>query len=73
MARYTIDRFEGEYAVCEDCESEEIVNILRNKIEAKAKEGDIIKLVDDKYVVDEEETKKAREEIKELMDKLWKK
>jgi len=41
-----IDRFEGDYAVCEK-EGRTMVDIERNKIPAEAKEGDALLVEDD--------------------------
>ena len=42
MQKYIIDRFEGDFAVCENYDTEEIIDILKEKLPNDAKEGDII-------------------------------
>lgn len=59
-----IDRFEGDYAVCE-MENLKIVNIPKELVPS-AQEGDIIKID-----VLKDETKKRKEEIKKLMDNIF--
>lgn len=59
-----IDRFEGDYAVCE-MENLKIVNIPKELVPS-AHEGDIIKID-----VLKDETKKRKEEIKKLMDNIF--
>lgn len=64
---YSIDRFEGIYAVCED-DGGEMTDILREEIPEDAREGDII--VSDEYghfTVDREETRRRREHILRLL------
>ena len=50
---FTIDRFEGEFAVCENRETQEMVNIPKEKLPKGAKEGDIIKLEGEEYMVND--------------------
>lgn len=71
---YVIDRFEDEFAVCENRETREIINIPIDSIQKEAKEGDCIKLENETYIIDEEETRKNAERIKRKMDmfKNWK-
>ena len=73
MVEYTIDRFEGEYAICENRETEELTNISITKIPKGAKEGDILDFSNGEYTINHEEAKVTREEIQELMEELKKK
>ena len=59
-----IDRFEGDYAVVET-EDKIMVNLPKSLIPG-AKEGDVISIS-----IDEEETKKRKDNISKLMDDLW--
>jgi hypothetical protein len=63
--KYTIDRFEGEYAVVE-LENQKFVNIPRPAIPSESKEGDIISVM-----VDQEETEKRKKHIEKLMNDVW--
>ncbi|NLM62470.1 MAG: DUF3006 domain-containing protein [Clostridiales bacterium] len=65
-----IDRFEGEYAVCEDNERK-MHNIERSKLPPNAREGDVLLLKGDRYVIDRQETEKRKLRLKKLMDSLW--
>ena len=58
MQKYIIDRFEGDFAVCENYDTEEIIDILKEKLPNDAKEGDIL-LKDDNenFCIDYEETR----------------
>jgi hypothetical protein len=63
--RYTIDRFEDNFAVVE-LEDKRFVNIPRETIPLEAKEGDIINIQ-----VDKEATNKQKEHIEKLMKDVW--
>jgi len=73
MKKFIIDRFEGDYAICEDQETEDMVDILIKELPEDAKEGDIIIEEDGKYITGHEETKSRKEEIAELMHSLFNK
>lgn len=66
---FTLDRYEGDFAVCENRESREMINISRNKISNLAKEGDVIRLKNGMYVVD---NSTDIENIEKKVEKLWK-
>ena len=66
-----IDRFEGEFAVCEDRKTKEIMNINKSELPIDAKEGMILKYENGKYVQDVESQKEVSDRIKNKMDNLW--
>lgn len=68
---YTIDRFEGEFAVCENRETNEMININKKDLPQEAKEGSIIKFENNKYSLDVEKEEEISERIKQKMDNLW--
>lgn len=70
MKKLIIDRFEGEYAVCEK-EDKSFVNICRDKVPEVCKEGDIIVIDDGTVYSDEESTKEREKKIKELMGEVF--
>lgn len=63
--KYTIDRFEGLYAIVE-LENRKLINIPKEAIPVSAKEGDIITVE-----IDTSATKQRGEHIKKLMDDVW--
>lgn len=69
---FSIDRFEGEFAVCENLTTNEMVNLTRDLLPENCKEGDIIKLENNVYIKDEIATKNAQEEIKNMVNNLFK-
>ncbi|HOJ12377.1 MAG TPA: DUF3006 domain-containing protein [Clostridiales bacterium] len=65
-----IDRFEGEYAVCEN-EKRKIINIEKSKLPTAAKEGDTIIKENGEYIIDVDDSKNRKETITNLMDELF--
>lgn len=65
-----IDRFEGNYAVCEK-EDTTMINIERNKIPIEAKEGSVLSVAEGKIVIDNEETISRKKDIEEFTKDLW--
>lgn len=66
-----VDRFEGEYAVCEDRQTKEKFNIELSQLPSDIKEGSVVKYEDGKYVLDLDTEKEISDRIKEKMDDLW--
>ena len=67
---YTLDRFEGNFAVLENRTTKELTDIPISNIPSNAKEGDILKFSNGSYVVDYEETRTVSDKIREKMDNL---
>ncbi len=67
--KYTIDRFEEDFAVCE-ASDQRMVNIPFEDIPEDSEEGDILVFTEGKYVKDKRATAAARRRIKEKMEKL---
>ena len=65
-----IDRFEGNYAVCEK-EDRSMVDIKKSKIPGIAKEGDVLSINNDVIIIDVEETQKRRRKVEKLTKDLW--
>ena len=66
MRKFIIDRFEGDFAVCET-EELEFIDIPKAALPCDAKEGDVITIS-----VDKSETDKRKEKIEGLMNSLFK-
>ena len=67
----TIDRFEGDYAVCEKPDRK-MINIKKDRLPAAAKEGDVLVIQGESIKVDSEETARRKEYAEKLMNDLWK-
>jgi hypothetical protein len=68
---YTIDRFEGKYAVLESDERK-IYNVPKSKLPPKAKEGDVFYIKGNSYIFDKKETRRRWSEINNLFQDIVK-
>ncbi len=68
--RVIIDRFEGDYAVCEK-EDREMIDIKRDCLPKEAKEGDVLDIEGVKIAININETEKRKKDIEELTKDLW--
>lgn len=66
-----IDRFEGNIAVCEDRETEEMINVEISKLPENIQEGDILRYINNKYEIDEEERAKVEDRINDKLKNLF--
>ena len=65
-----IDRFEGEYAVCEA--EDEMRNIAKIFLPKNASEGDVLVEKNGEYTIDYSETERRRKAVRDLQNKLFK-
>lgn len=71
VQEFTVDRFEGNIAVLENRKTGEMQNIEKSKLPTNVKEGSILKCINQKYLLDDSQTKNVEERIKNKMDNLW--
>ena len=71
IEEYSVDRFEGEYAVLENRKTNEIKHVKKDMLPENIKEGSILQYVNEKYTYNEELTKEETKRIQEKMNKLW--
>ncbi|MFA5658187.1 MAG: DUF3006 domain-containing protein [Oscillospiraceae bacterium] len=64
-----VNRFEGDYAVCEN-EAGELTDIHKSKIPQNAREGSVLSFHGMQLVVDQAQTANRREKIVALRKKL---
>jgi hypothetical protein len=69
--KVTIDRFEGQFAVCEQ-EDRTMINIPKGNIPPEAKEGDILVIEGESIYIDIARTAERKKRLNRLMDDLWK-
>lgn len=62
-----IDRFEGDFAVCEK-EDRTMVDIPKEILPEKAKEGDVLII---SISIDSEETEKRKKIVEDLTKDIW--
>lgn len=72
ITQYTIDRIEGEFAVCEKRDNKEMINIKLIDLPIEAREGSVITYENGKYILESGLQEETQKRIKEKMDKLWK-
>ena len=70
---YSIDRFEGDFAVCENRQTGEFVNIPKSKLPKDAIRGSIIIYSDGIYIPDSTSTQNEQTELKNMVNNLFKK
>lgn len=70
---FSVDRFEGEFAVCENKKTGEMVNIKKSLLPENVKEGSIIKFENGNYILDSDATLQKQEQIKNMVNNLFKK
>lgn len=75
--KYTLDRFEGDYAVFMKYPHEtESLQIHSSDLKLKLNQGDIVSIsvIDDKYEIEpiKEETMKQKEKVRKLLEQLKK-
>lgn len=68
--KVTIDRFEGEYAVCEK-EDGNMINIAKSKLPSASREGDVLIMEGNDIRIDAKDTRSREKRIRKLMDDLW--
>lgn len=70
---YSIDRFEENFAICENLSTGEFINIEKNLLPSDIKEGTILKYENNKYTIDFTKTIENQKEIESLVNNLFKK
>lgn len=65
-----VDRFEGDFAVVE-FEGKTMKNIKKDSLPSGLKAGSVIEFVNGEWRLDEKETIKLKEEINELVNRLF--
>ncbi|MCR5146304.1 MAG: DUF3006 domain-containing protein [Clostridia bacterium] len=68
---YVIDRFEGNYAVCENRETEEMKNINIYELPEDIKEGDVLRYKNGEYSLDKEIQQTIEERIQEKTKNIF--
>lgn len=71
MMMLSIDRFDGVYAICEG-DDEKLYAIEKSELPKGAKPGDVLRLSSDgSLTLDADETKRRKERIQKLQDKIF--
>ena len=67
---FTLDRYENNYAICENRTTGEMFDIPKSKISPDAKDGDILKFKNGIYQICHKETNTQKEFIENLFNKI---
>lgn len=67
---FTLDRYESNYAVCENRTTGKMYDIPRTMVESNAKEGDILKLEGTTYQKAHNENGKPSKYVEKLVDSI---
>lgn len=71
MKKYIVDRFEGNYAICED-ENNIFVRINKSNLPSDIKEGDCLIMKDHgEFYIDIDETKARIQDIRKKLNNLF--
>jgi len=70
--RFILDRYEGNFAICENQSTGQIVKIPKSQISPLAQDGDILKFKKSRYKIAFKETRLKKEEMKKLLNDLKK-
>lgn len=68
---YTIDRIEENIAVCENRQTNEMINIKVEELPKEVREGSILTYKDGKFILNAEKEEEIEKRIKEKMNNLW--
>lgn len=71
IKEYTIDRLEGNIAVCEDRDTKEMVNIKIKELPLGIKEGSILTYKNGEFTINKEKEQEISERISQKMNNLW--
>lgn len=71
--KYTVDRFEGEYAVLEEFNTINFINVLKTKLPSDVREGDILEFNNGIFIILKNELLERKESIKDRFARLTKK
>ena len=72
IEEFTIDRFEGDFAVLENRNTGKMIDVKKENLPENVKEGDILDKINGKYTLNKEKTLETKNRIKDKMQKLWK-
>ena len=68
--KYSIDRIEGDVVILDNIETDEIIEVSKTMFDFEVKEGNIVSLVGNKYVLDFNEEVRRRSSLRERMERL---
>ncbi len=70
MIRACVERIADSFAICESLSSNGKFDIKKDRLPENVREGDIIKIFEDRIIIDTEETAKRRKKLFQLQSKI---
>ena len=70
MDKYSVDRIEEDIIVLENKDNKEIIEINKSELDFEVIDGNILRLVDGKFVLDQEIEVKRKESLRERLNRL---
>ena len=70
MDKYSVDRIEENIIVLENIENKEIIEINKCELDFEVVDGNILKLVDGKFELDQEVEVSRKESLRERLNRL---
>ena len=70
MDKYSVDRIEEDIIVLENIDNKEIVEVNKTELDFEVVDGNILRLVDGKFVLDKEIEVKRKESLRERLNRL---
>ena len=70
MDKYSVDRIEEDIIVLENIDNKEIIEINKSELDFEVVDGNILRLVDGKFVLDKEIDVKRKESLRERLNRL---
>ena len=70
MDKYSVDRIEENIVVLENTNNKEIIEINKSEFDFEVVEGNILKLVEGKFVLDKDNEVSRRESLRERLNRL---
>ena len=70
MDKYSVDRIEEDIIVLENIDNKEIIEINKSELDFEVIDGNILRLVDGKFVLVKETEVKRKESLRERLNRL---
>ena len=70
MDKYSVDRIEEDIIVLENIENKEIIEINKCELDFEVVDGNILKLVDGKFELDQEVEVSRKESLRDRLNRL---
>lgn len=70
MDKYSVDRIEEDIIILENIDNKEIIEINKSELDFEVIDGNILRLVDGKFVLDKEIEVQRKESLRERLNRL---